>query len=199
MDDFDITTNELEFKYDGSAIKLTDFDKWATEQGPQFRVEVSSWDVYYSPTKETPLAFEFMRLRLGSKPELTIKVKRDEKNNNNRIEIDLPLDKEKPQEYLEHVARKFCDQFGFVENFRIFKYCSIYFYDKTDLVYYISYDKDMKENGRFIEVEARKDVKFSSETEALAEVENLEKKLAVFGITPKNRMKLSQWERNRKK
>lgn len=198
IENFDIITNELEFKYDGSHVTLTNFNKWAESQNPIKKIEVGSWDVYYSITEKNNFGFDFIRLRLGPKPELTIKIKKNDNNNNDRVEIDLPLNPNAPQKEIEHLARKFCEQLGFIENFRIFKFCSIYLYEKTDAVFYISYDKDMKENGRFIEVEARKDVKFDNKEEAVAGIEALEKKLTVFGITSKNRMKLSQWERNRK-
>lgn len=200
MENFNIKVREIEFKYDAdkAGVKLTKFDQFAKTLNPQFRVEVGSWDIYFSPTKDMGLPFEFMRLRMGSKPQLTIKVKTSATNNNDRIEVDLPIDNTTPQEEIEEIGAAFCAQFGFVENFRIFKYCSIYFYEKTDFVYYIVYNEEMKETGRFIEVEARKDVKFDTVEEATEAVKKLEAELSVFGITPQNRTKLSQWERGRK-
>jgi len=94
-----------------------------------------------------------MRLRLGEKPELTIKVQTTSTNNNNRIEIDLPLSESKSEDELLKIAASYCEQFGFYENFRIFKHCFIFFYEKVDIVYYVSYNEDMKEIGRYIEVE----------------------------------------------
>lgn len=198
MSKFNIKTQELEFKHDASEIKLTKFNEFAKSLNHEKYLEVASWDIYYAPIKESDLDFEFMRLRLGGKPELTIKKKTDPNNNNSRIEIDVPLDPKATAAELEEVASAFCDQFGFVENFRLFKYCSIFFYEKTDLVYYISYNKEMKELGRFVEVEARKDVPQDSEEEAWRLVKELEAKLSIFGITPQTRTKKSQWERNKK-
>lgn len=201
MENFNIKVREIEFKYDAdkAGVKLTQFEKWAEEVEPNFqRIEVGSWDIYYAPTKDMGLPFEFMRLRMGSKPQLTIKVKTTTTNNNDRIEVDLPIDPGTSQEEIEEIVNEYCAQFNFKENFRIFKWCSIYVYEKTDTVYYIVYDEEMKEKGRFMEVEARKDVKFSSAEEANEAVKSLEAKLSTFGITPQNRTKLSQWERWRK-
>ncbi len=87
---------------------------------------------------------------------------------------------------------------GFEENFKLYKVCFIYFYEKVDIVYYISYNEDMDEVGRYIEVEARKDVDFDTPEEAWDEVKKFEQNLIALGITPQNRMKKSQWEINRK-
>ena len=197
MENFDITITELEFKYLANDIKMKEFNKFATELNPEQRVEVSSWDIYYKSTG-LALPFEFMRYRQGPKPELTIKIKANEKNNNARTEIDIPLNPGIPDQEVEHIVSSFCEQFGFKEEFRIFKFCSIFFYEKTDMVYYVTFNEEMKELDRFIEVEARKDRKFDSAEQAWALVHELEQKLSVFGITPKNRMKKSQWELNKR-
>lgn len=200
MENFNIKVREIEFKYDAdkAGVKLSQFDKFAQAMNPESRVEVGSWDIYYSPTKDMGLPFEFMRLRLGTRPQLTIKIKTNVNNNNDRIEVDLPIDPTTPQDEIVEIGNEFCAQFGFKENFRIMKYCSIYYFEKTDMVYYIVYNEEMKEMGRFIEVEARKDVKFENQDQAVEVVKALESTLSVFGITPQNRNKLSQWERWRK-
>lgn len=195
MDNFNIKVREIEFKYDAQNVSLTKFDKFAASLDKNFRIEVGSWDIYFAPLKDMGLPFEFIRLRMGTKPQLTIKVKTNDKNNNDRIEVDMNLNPADTQEDIVENGAAFCEQFGFKENFRIFKYCSIYVYEKTDIVYYIVYDEEMKERGRFIEVEARKDVSFASPEEANEAVKALEQKLSIFGITPQHRNRLSQWER----
>lgn len=189
--EFDIEIEELEFKYSAEEIKLTDFVKFAESHNPERRLEVSSWDVYYSGSG---LPFEFMRFRNGPKPELTIKMKTNEKNNNHRTEIDVPLSLDAP----ERLINKFVNAFGFKENFRIYKYCDIYWYEKLDIVYYVVYDKDMKEIGKRVEIEARKDYPFKTAEEALAVVKEMEQKMAEIGITPQKRMKKSNWEQFKK-
>lgn len=200
-DEFNIKIHELEFKYDGSETSLTDFNKFAESMKPTDYIEVCSWDIYYAPpvgSEKTTLPFEFMRLRMGIKPELTIKKKTEDKNNNSRIEIDVPLDPKASQKDIEEVVRVFCKQFGFVENFRVFKYCSIYFYEKFDIVYYIAYNQNLQEQARFIEIEAMKSYPFASPEEALDCIKDIEQKMSVVGLSPQKRMRRSMWERFKK-
>src|SRR3990172_8222187 len=103
---FDIETEELEFKYSSEDIKLTDFVKFAESHNPKKRLEVASWDVYYNAP--TGRSFEFIRLRGGPGPELTIKKKRNEKNNNRRFELDMRLAPNAP--FWE--AETFVDEMG---------------------------------------------------------------------------------------
>lgn len=192
MENFEIAVTELELKYKADEIKLADFVKFANSMNPEKQIQVASWDVYYSGDN---LPFEFMRFRNGPTPELTIKIKMDEKNNNNRIEVDLPL----MITVSEWIVSKFVGLFGFKENFRVYKFCDIYWYEKLDIVFYIVYNTDMTELGRFIEIEARKDTIFTSKEEAWALVKEMETKMGVLGISAANRTKLSLWERFRKK
>jgi adenylate cyclase class IV len=201
MEKFDIEVNELELKYDANEVCLSAFNQLSWSEKPESYAEAHSWDIYFSADKAATihtLPFEFMRLRLGKKPELTIKIKKDGKNNNSRIEIDIPLDPNASSNDLNKVVSEYCKQFNFVENFRIFKYCSIFFYEKIDTVYYVTYDEEMKEIGRFLEIERRKDVPCESEDEAWELVKSFEQKFSIFGITPQHRMRRSQWEMNRK-
>jgi len=195
--DFNIKTREIELKYDAEGIELKKFNDFAYSLNPVHTLEVGSWDSYYANNDEKS-DVEFLRFRQGNKPELTTKVKLNDKNNNDRIEIDLPLNPNLPKEELDKVVGHFCDQLNFKLNFKIFKFCSIFFYEKIDIVYYIVYNEDMKEKGRFIEIEARKDATFASQEEALTLVKEMEAKFSIFGITLKNRMKKSQWEMWRK-
>ena len=200
MESFNIKETELEFKYDASDISLEQFEKWAIDHGHRRYIETSSWDIYFSSAdyEQNKLPFEFMRLRNGSTPELTIKRKNTETNNNNRIEIDLPLDAAHGDVEIENIVTAFCRQFGFVENFRVYKYCSIYFYEKFDIVYYIAYDTEMKEQARFIEIEALKSYPFKTAEEALSCIKDVEQRMSAIGISPQKRMRKSMWERFKK-
>jgi adenylate cyclase class IV len=192
-EDFNIETTELEFKYDASDIKLSKFVDFAQTLKPVRRVEGSGWDVYYSGDGQN---FEFIRLRQSPDfAELTIKIKNTEKNNQNRFELDLPL---LPSKTTNWLMEKFVALFGFKENFRVFKYFDIYWTEKVDIVYYIIYSKDMVEVGRRIEIEARKDHKFTSAEAALSEVKAMEQLMSEIGITPQKRMKKSMWEQFKK-
>lgn len=190
--DFNIELTELEFKYNGDNLKLGEFVKFAESMNPTKRLEVASWDYYYEAPEKLP--FDFLRFRNGPSPELTIKMKTDDKNNNNRFELDLPLSKKVG----DWMVKKFVELLGFKENFRVYKYCDIYWYEKLDIVYYVIYNKDMIEQGRRVEIEARKDYPFKSAEEALVEVKAMEQRMSEIGITPQNRMKKSMWEQFRK-
>lgn len=191
IETFNIETTELEFKYDGSDIKLSKFIEFALAQVPIKRVEGSGWDYYYSGEGQN---FEFIRFRQGGLSELTIKIKSIDKNNNNRFELDLPLS----MNVSHWLVEKFISLFGFKENFRVYKYFDIYWFEKVDIVYYTIYNKDMVELGRRVEIEARKDYPFKSEEEALAEVKLMEQTMSAIGITPQKRMKKSMWEQFKK-
>jgi hypothetical protein len=189
--EFNIETTELEFKYDASDIKLSKFVEFAQSLNPKRRLDGSGWDYYYSGEGQN---FEFMRFRQGGLSELTIKIKNNEKNNNDRFELDLPLSMS-----ISHwMVEKFVSLFGFKENFRVFKYFDIYWFEKVDIVYYTVYNRDMVEVGRRVEIEARKDYAFKSSEEAMNEVKAMEQRMAEIGITPQQRMKRSMWEQFRK-
>lgn len=189
--EFNIETIELEFKYLADEIKLSEFIKFAESMKPTKKVEISSWDIYYSGPG---MSFDFIRFRNGPTPEMTIKIKTEDKNNNNRFELNIPLS----TKITEYLMKKLTGLLGFKENFRIYKHCDIYWYDKVDIVYYIIYNQDMKEIGRRIEVEARQDYPFVSMEEASAEIKSLEQKLFTIGLTSKNRMRKSLWEQFKK-
>lgn len=189
--EFKIETTELEFKYDSKDIPLSRFVSFANSNNPVSQKEAASWDLYYSGSG---LPFEFFRFRKGTRPELTTKIKTEEKNNNRRVEVDLPLN----PEIADSIVLDFVSQFGFKENFRVWKYCHIFYYEKTDIVYYVMYNEEMNEVGRRIEIEARKDYPFKSEEEAVAEVKAMEQKMAKIGISPQMRMKKSNWEQLRR-
>ena len=189
--DFNIETTELEFKYDGSDIKLSKFVEFANSLNPTKRVEGTGWDYYYSGDGQN---FEFIRFRQGGLSELTIKIKNSEKNNNDRFELDLPLSMSVSQWMVE----KFVSLLGFKENFRVYKYFDIYWFEKVDIVYYTIYNKEMVEIGRRVEIEARKDYPFKTAEEGMIEVKAMEQAMSEIGITPQKRLKKSMWEMFRK-
>lgn len=176
---------ELEYKYKADNVKLTDFQRILDKYQTTKKLDISSWDTYY-----TKSADEFVRFRDSTTPELTIKRKIKSENNWQRIEVDLPLDlksctPEKVDNFLELLDYK--------RNFKIYKSCFVYWLDEVNFVYYIVYDENLKELGRFIEVEVNK----SKVTDVLAAVTSLnfyEKALEPIGISYQNRMKKSLFE-----
>lgn len=194
---FDVSITEIELKYDATDISLNKFNEFAKSLNPQKFLEAASWD-YYFENQDKASEVEFLRYRAGNHPELTMKIKKTDKNNNHRIEVDLPLANHVNEQDREKFVVEFCKQLGYNINFKIYKYCNIYWYEKLDMVMYLVYDSNMREKGRFIEIEARKDKSFVSEEEAWNAVKELEQKLSVLGLTPQNRMRKSQWELNKK-
>lgn len=192
MSDFNIKIQEIELKYYAENISLDKFIKFAVDQNPNKKLFVGSYDTYYSsPSYMSDNGLEFVRFRHGITPELTIKIKTSSKNNNSRIEVDLPLSKS----VSKFIVDKFLALLGFQENFQIYKDCYIYYYDKLTIVYYRVLDKeDGKVLSTFIEVEARKDANFDDEDHAWAYVKDMERKLSSIGISPQNRLRRSLWE-----
>lgn len=180
---------EIEFKYDASHIDMEKFMEVVEAMNPVKRMLVASYDEYF-----TDKDGNFIRYRYhDSRGELTIKRKTTEKNNNERIEVNLPT----AGDNLAPVTA-FVDLLGYKYNFGIFKTCKIYWLDNVVLVYYIVYDKKMNELRRFVEIEADEDQTWPDEQAAWAQVEKYEKVFEQFGITPKHRMRRSLFEIFRK-
>ena len=193
-----IDDKEFEYKYYANDIKLKEFVSLMEKMGFKKRLDASSWDTYYvKPDEKT----EFQRFRHSSQPEITKKRKVKSTNNWTRIELDLPLDKER---VTEEIVAAYVGLDGYEKNFSIYKSCFIFWQDKVNYVYYIVYDENMKELSRFIEVEVNKnkipgllteeDQKtggFSGVEEVLNQAASELKKL---GLTPQNRLKKSLFE-----
>lgn len=184
---------ELEYKYRADGVKLTDFKALIESRPVKDHVIAASWDIYYS---ETGVEDSFQRYRMDKeRPELTKKVKTQDGNNWVRIESDLPLD---PRRVTEKQVAFHVGLDGYKENFRIFKYCDIYFEENLNYVYYTVYDENMKEIGRFIEVEVNKNKVQEFADRGLAELKKGEERLVELGITPQHRLKKSLFEIYRK-
>lgn len=176
---------EIEFKYDASDIKMEDFLKIVEELPIRQRLLVSSYDEYFTNPEG-----DFVRYRHNNdRGELTIKRKLDESSNSRRLEVNLPT----AGDNVEAVAA-FLELLGYHHNFSIYKTCNIFWTEKVDLVYYVVYDKELREKRRFIEIEADEHLEWESEDEAWDEIVKYEKLLEPLGITPKNRLRKSLFE-----
>jgi len=185
MEDF----KELEYKYKADGVKLTAFQELAEGLAPIKNVDASSWDLYY--TKENVEDY-FIRYRDSVNPELTKKRKTKTSNNWERIEIDLPLD---PNRVTESTVTNWVGLDNYNRNFKIYKSCFIYWFENTNMVYYTVYDDNMKEIGRYIEVEVNKErVAEIGQEKCLEELKLLEEQLTKLGISSKNRMRRSLFE-----
>lgn len=174
---------ELEYKYKADNVGLQDFLKLMKTYNIKKTLDISSWDIYYLANEDN-----FVRYRQSDTPELTKKVKTKAANNWERVEIDLPLD---PNRIKEETVSRFLALDGYKENFRVYKSCFIFWLNDVNYVYYIVYNPDMKEVGRFVEVEVNK-------TSTVQDLDSLLKQaeagLAILGITPQHRMKKSLFE-----
>lgn len=184
---------ELEFKYKADEVSLSEFVKVIEELKPSKRLDISSWDTYF--VKQTPTEQEvdyFVRFRESDTPELTKKRKVKKENNWERLEIDLPLNKSAN----EKIVSDFVSLDGYEKNFKIYKTCFIFWFDLFNVVYYLVYDENMKEQGKFIEIEINKSkVEQIGLEEAKELLANMEKEtLSKLNINHKNRMRNSLFE-----
>jgi len=191
---------ELEYKYNADGVNLVDFQVLVDELKPSKKIDVSSWDLYYTRPPAYKVLFEgkeddiayFIRFRMSPlTPELTKKRKIKESNNWERIEIDLPLD---PNRVSERLVTAFVGLDGYEENFKIYKSCFIYWFEEVNMVWYSVYDQNMKEKGRFIEIEINKDKVDELGDRAIEVLKEFEEKLEKLGITHKHRLKRSLFE-----
>lgn len=182
---------ELEYKYRADEVSFAKFRDLMEGLQLVKQKDISSWDYYYTPVNDDYEGFvRFRDSPVG--PELTKKVKTNTGNNFNRIEVDLPLDRAKLN---LQTVNKFMEVMNHKENFRIFKNCFIYWLDYVNYVYYNVYDQNLKEVGRFIEVEVNKDKVAAIGLEgATQQLKNAELLLEAIGIKSSNRMKKSLFE-----
>ena len=181
---------EIEFKYRADSIKLSDFVKFCEgrDPGPTKVVEAAGFDHFYSNTKD---ADAFCRHRIGPDfNQLTFKRKTTGANNYVRTEHNVDLKHNMSKDKIEAL----CGEFGFKYNVSIFKTCFVYFYDWCVLSYYVCYDKDLRELGRFMEIEANEDHDWKTEQEAWDAVVVMERLCKPLGLTTQARVKKSLFE-----
>lgn len=176
---------EIESKYHANEIKMADFIRLMEELNPNKKLTVSSYDDYFINEKD-----DFIRYRHNDDVgELTIKRKINPKNNIERVEINLPIAE---SNFLK--IKEFVSLLGYKHNFTIYKTCKIYWINNKVISYYMVYDENIKELGRFIEIEADETHEWKSEKEALEEINKFEKLLLPLGLNNKNRLRKSLFE-----
>jgi adenylate cyclase class IV len=181
---------EIEYKYNADDISMESFVE-LIEKDPAVKKKmmVSSYDDYFTNSEG-----HFIRYRYtDGRGELTIKRKLSDKNNNERVEVNVQTSGDSLP-----TITAFVDLLNYKHNFGIFKTCKIYWVDKAVLVYYVVYDKELKELRRFIEIEADEDLQWDTEQLAWDEIAKYEKLLEPLGIAPKNRLKKNLFEIFRK-
>jgi len=76
---------EFEYKYNADTIKLIDFINLMTKLNFIKKLDISSWDFYFTSDIEG----DFLRYRESATPELTKKIKIKETNNWQRTIIEI--------------------------------------------------------------------------------------------------------------
>ena len=131
----------------------------------------------------------FLRYRNGAgmndNCEITIKKKTSDHNSWDRIEVDLPLNKNKCS---QDVVEAFTEMLGYKYVFTILKLNYVISTPGVTFAYYI-----VNNNDRFLEIEANKG-SFTNEDEAFEILSKVEKKLAELGLSYNNRTKKSLYE-----
>lgn len=183
---------EVEFKYAAENISLETFTEFCKNRGPERFVMAAGYDHFYDHAKD---ADTFCRHRIGpDMNQLTFKRKTADNNNFVRTEHNIDLDTKVIPEQVEAL----CQEFGYRHNVSIFKNCFVYTYSWYTLVYYICYNLDMNELGRFVEIEMKEDHKWASDNQPMAELLVIERTCKALGILPQARIKRSLFEMFRK-
>lgn len=180
---------EVEFKYRADSIDLSDFVAFCLERRPARTVTASGFDRFYE-SKSDPNCFCRHRQEPDKFNQLSFKRKTTDKNNYIRTEHNLDLGLKVNEDQVEAL----CAEFGYRYNTSIFKNCFIHKYEDYTLVYYICYNEDLNELGRFIEIEVDEDYPWKSEAEAWGVLTLLEEELKPLGISAQARIKRSLFE-----
>lgn len=183
-----MTFSEVEFKYKAEDISLSAFKEFCLARSPLKAVEASGFDHFYASNAGDS---SFCRHRVGADTnQLTFKRKTVETNCFIRTEHNIDL---APPVSLPQVAA-LCEEFGYSYNTSIFKNCFVYKYDWHMIAYYICYDVDMRELGRFVEIEMSEEYDWKNEKEAYSQLIILEKTCKSLGLGPQSRVKQSLFD-----
>lgn len=179
---------EIEFKYKAENISLSQFSEFCKKRVPVKTLIASGYDHFYERADESG---SFCRLRVGpDSNQLTFKRKTVDGNNFVRTEHNIDLAAATSQEQIDALLA----EFGYNYNTSLFKNCFVYQYDWYTFVFYVVYDTDMKELGRFVEIEMSEDYAWASEEEAYSQLLVLEKLCKPIGVLPQSRIKRSLFE-----
>lgn len=178
---------EIEFKYQAT-VGLSEFIKFCENRNPLTKLVASGYDHFYQ-SKGDPNCF--CRHRVGpDSNQLTFKRKLADNNNFIRTEHNIDLS----SKMSSNAISKYLEEFNYTYNTSLFKNCFIYNYNDHTLVYYVVYDTDMTELGRFIEIEMSENGAFENEDLAWVELTTLERLCRPIGTTAQGRIKRSLFE-----
>lgn len=179
---------EVEFKYRADHIPLTHFEALCKALDSTNNFNVSGYDHFFSHSEHQD---RFCRLRVGpDRNELTFKRQTTNKNNYIRTEHNILLNPQVRQEQVEALV----EEFGYEYNASIFKSAWIFKFAKHVCSYYTVYNANLKELGRFIEIEMAEDYPWKNEEEAMEALISVEAQLKPLDISPQARIKRSLFE-----
>lgn len=192
MLELNTSPKEIEFKYDAKNISLFDFIRFCKKTTKTNYLLVEGKDHFYGNDLRPD---EFYRHRVGSDMnQMTYKKKLCKENNYIRIEYNLDLDLRVTKGAVEAMIAKY----SFRYNTTLIKTAFIFETKKYTAVYYICYNEDREEVGRFIELEMAEKYPWKDERQAMAALKVLEKKFSAIGTNPRARVKDSLWEMYKK-
>lgn len=179
---------EIEFKYSAEDTALVDFHEFCKSRDPKNSLTVSGEDYFYD-NKHVPDSF--YRYRSGDDGiQLTFKKKTNKDNSFIRIEHNIDLGYKHSREGVE----AYVSDLGYSYAGKLFKTAFIYNYEDYNLVYYVCFNKDLREIGRFIEIEMREDYSWVNQTHAWDALVALERMCKKIGAEPGKRLTLSLYD-----
>jgi adenylate cyclase class IV len=169
-------------------MTLTQFMEFCKEHGDHKFIMASGWDHFYANKNDEDA---FCRVRVGpDSNQLTFKRKTDDANNYIRTEHNIDLATTVSVRQAADLAK----EFGYYFKFTLYKNCFVFKYDRYTFVYYIVYDPDLNERGRFVEIEMSESYPWKDDQEAWGALTVLEKIMKPMGILPQGRVKRSLYE-----
>lgn len=183
-----IKFKEIELKFNAANIPLSSFIEFAQSQNPTRSIYTCGYDHFYGAKSKDG---SFIRHRFNDTfNQLTFKRKTTDKNNFIRTENNIMLNPKVTPGEVEGL----CESLGYEFSSEIFKNIYVYDYEQYVLSYYVVYDKDLREQARFMEIEVAEDYAWKTEEEAWQKLTELEAKAKALGVTPQARIKKSLFE-----
>lgn len=182
-------SKEIEFKYFANNLNLTTFKEFCIGRNPVSYKQVSGYDTFFSNPEKPQTFYRYREDGEGNK-QLTFKRKEELNNSFVRTEHNIELAKEGD---FEHIIN-YIEEHDYTRDASIFKSCFIYNFEWYTLVYYVCYDDDMRELGRFIEIEMKENYPWLNQQHAWGELVTLERICKRLGCKKEERLVLSLYE-----
>lgn len=179
---------EVEFKYSAEHVSLVEFHEFCKDKDPRTSLTVSGEDLFYD---NAHFPGTFYRYRSGDDGvQLTFKKKTQVDNSFVRIEHNIDLGWKANKEAVEG----YLNDLGYTYAGKLFKTAFIYNYEDHNLVFYVCFNQDMREIGRYIEIEMREDYPWINQSQAWDALVTLENQYSKIGANSTKRINLSLFE-----